>query len=113
MKDTRYTPEERLAITRKFERRKCSAKVFCKKYGISKTTIYIWLRAIDESKPFIPLAIKPQAREEFSLKDKNGLISKISSPMKISRHDLTVDLGHGCDIDEFRSILEVLNAAQS
>ena len=61
MSNIKLSQIEKDKLARKFNRRKVSAMLFCKKHKLSKTTIYKWCKKLKDKKKkdnnFIPLEI--------------------------------------------------------
>lgn len=86
-----------------------SVTQFCKNHNISKSSFYKWCSKLS-------LDVKVSKGKFIAVRqseDSPGLLldSGISSPIKISFSDISLELSQGCSLSELSQIISLLNAA--
>jgi hypothetical protein len=87
-----------------------SVTQFCKNYNISKSSFYKWSRKLS-----LDVAVSKGKFIAVRQSENVGLLldSGISSPIKISFSDISLELNQGCSLSELSQIISLLNVAQT
>ena len=114
MQNKKYSEEQKLEILHKYKNYQGTLNRFCSMEQVSRTTLYKWLKNIKHKNhsKFINLNFISQASDTENPIDISGVVTIISSPIKICINQLTIDFVCGCKIAELKALLELMNVAQ-